>query len=121
MLKDFDEIIGKMTYQSRSKAVQDAVGLFVSDRKHLLEAKGLQAGILMLLYNHEVRGLEDFLTDVQHQFADIISATLHVHLRREDCLEAIAVKGSASRLRELGNMLSSKKGVMMMKAVTVPL
>jgi CopG family nickel-responsive transcriptional regulator len=121
MLKDFDEIIGKMTYESRSKAIQDAVRIFVSERKHLLETKGLQAGIVMLLYNHEARGLEDFLTNVQHKFTDIISATMHVHLNKEDCLETIAVKGNASRLRELGNKLSSKRGVKMMKVVTVSL
>ncbi len=121
MLKNFDEIIGKMTYESRSKAIQDAVRIFISERKHLLEARGLQAGIVMLLYNHEVSKLEDLLTDVQHQFADIISATLHVHLNKEDCLETIAVRGNASRLRELGNKLSSKRGVKMMKVVTVPL
>ena len=30
LLKDFDEIIGKMGYESRSKAIQDSVRLFVS-------------------------------------------------------------------------------------------
>jgi len=121
MLKNFDEVISKMTYESRSKAVQDAVRMFISERKDLLEAMGLQAGIVMLLYNHETRGLEDLLTDVQHQFIDIISATMHVHLNKEDCLETIAVKGNASRLRELGKKLSSKRGVKLMKVVTVPL
>jgi CopG family nickel-responsive transcriptional regulator len=121
MLKDFDDIIGKMTYESRSKAIQDAVSLFISERKHLLEAEGLQAGIVMLLYNHEVRGLENLLTHVQHQFADIISATMHIHLNEEDCLEAIAVKGNASRFRELSNRLSSKRGVKLMKVIAVSL
>jgi CopG family nickel-responsive transcriptional regulator len=37
LLKDFDEIIGKMGYESRSKAIQDAVRLFVSERKWLQE------------------------------------------------------------------------------------
>jgi CopG family transcriptional regulator, nickel-responsive regulator len=31
LLKDFDEITTKMGYESRSKAIQDAVRLFVSD------------------------------------------------------------------------------------------
>jgi CopG family nickel-responsive transcriptional regulator len=119
LLKNFDEVISKMTYESRSKAIQDAVRIFVSERKHLLEAREPQAGIVMILYNHETRGLEDLLTDMQHQFADIISASMHVHLNKEDCLETIAVKGKASRLRELGNRLSSKKGVKLMKVVTV--
>lgn len=121
LLKDFDEITEKMTYESRSKAIQDAVRLFVSERKHLQETKGPQTGIIMILYNHETRGLESALTHVQHHYADIISATMHIHLNEEDCLEAIAAKGEASRIRELSNELSSKRGVKLMKTVAIPL
>ncbi len=121
LLKDFDEIIDKMGYESRSKAIQDAVRLFASERKHLLEVEGCQAGIIMLLYNHETKGLERLLTHLQHHFADIISATMHIHLNEEDCLEAIAIKGKASRIRELSNELSSKRGVKLMKTVAIPL
>ena len=42
LLKDFDEIIGKMGYESRSKAIQDAVRLYVSERKWLKEADTIQ-------------------------------------------------------------------------------
>ena len=121
LLKDFDEIIEKMTYESRSKAIQDAVSLFISERKHLLENKGSQAGIIMVLYNHETRGLESVLTHVQHQYVDIISATMHIHLNEADCLEAIAVKGEASRILKLSNELSSRRGVKLTKTVAIPL
>ncbi len=121
MLKDFDRITSKMGYESRSKAIQDAVHMFVSERKPLLDANGVQAGIMMLLYNHETKGLEELLTDMQHEFAETISATMHVHLNREDCLEAIAVRGNATRLRELANKLSSRRGVKLLKVTTVAL
>lgn len=32
LLKDFDEIIAKIGYESRSKAIQDAVRLFVLEK-----------------------------------------------------------------------------------------
>ena len=37
LLKDFDEITTKMGYESRSKAIQDAVRLYVSERKWVKE------------------------------------------------------------------------------------
>ncbi|MEM3770579.1 MAG: nickel-responsive transcriptional regulator NikR [Candidatus Bathyarchaeia archaeon] len=121
LLRDFDEVIQKMGYENRSKAVQDAVRLFVSERKWLQEEKGLQAGVLMLLYDHEVRGLEDALTDVQHCYAGIISSTMHIHLTEQDCLEAIAVKGDAAEIRRLSDELSSKRGVKLLKTMIVSL
>ena len=121
LLKDFDEIIRKIGYENRSKAVQDAVRMFVSEHKWLQEEKGTRAGVLMMLYDHEVRGLEDALTHVQHHHAHIISSTMHIHLSERDCLEAIAVKGDATEIRKLSDELSSKRGVKILKAMIVSL
>jgi len=119
LLKDFDEIIGKMGYENRSKAVQDAVRMFVSEKKWLQEERGTQAGVLMMLYDHEVRGLESALTDVQHHHANIICSTMHIHLSERDCLEAIAVKGDAAEVRRLSDELAAKRGVKILKAMLI--
>jgi len=52
LLRNFDEMIRKIGYENRSKAVQDAVKMFVSERKWLQEEKGIQAGVLMMLYDN---------------------------------------------------------------------
>lgn len=119
LLKSFDEIISKMGYENRSKAVQDAVRLFVSEKKWLQEEKGIQAGVLMLLYDHEVKGLESVLTDIQHDYANIIYSTMHIHISKNDCLEAIAVKGEVAEVRELSDKLASERGVKILKTMLV--
>jgi len=119
LLRDFDLIIGKMGYENRSKAVQDAVRLFVSERKWLQEERGVHAGVLMMLYDHEVRGLEDALTHVQHHYAHIVSSTMHIHLSERECLEAIAVKGDAVEIRKLSDELAAKRGVKILKTMIV--
>jgi len=117
LLEDFDEIMRTMGYENRSKAVQDAVRMFGAERNLLLEGTGDQAGLLMMLYDHEVSGLESSLTDVQHDFAHIICSTMHIHLSETDCLEAIAIKGKANEVRELRDQLAPKKGVKLLKVV----
>ncbi len=122
LLKDFDDIIQKMGYASRSKAVQDAVSLFVSEKKWLQEGKDTpQTGILLMVYDHEVRGLEAELTETQHHNSPLISSTLHIHISERDCLEAIAVKGKASEIRKLSDELTTKKGVKILKTMIVTL
>ena len=118
LLKDFDEAIEGMGYGSRSKAVQDAIRLFVAEGKVLQNETRDQAGLMMMLYDHEARGLESALTHVQHHFAHIICSTMHIHLSEKDCLEAIAVKGKAGDVRKLRDQLAAKKGVKLLK-VTV--
>jgi len=108
-----------MGYENRSKAVQDAVRLFVSEKKWLREEKGVQAGVLMLIYDHEARGLESALTHIQHHHAHVICSTMHIHLSERDCLEAIAVEGDADEVRTLSDELSSRKGVKILKTMLV--
>lgn len=119
LLSVFDEVTRKMGYESRSKAIQDAVRAFVSEYRRLQEERGLRAGVLMMLYDHDVRGLETALTDAQHKYSHIICSTLHVHLSERDCLEAIAVRGDAEDIRKLAEELASKRGVKLIKPVLV--
>lgn len=117
LLKDFDEITGTMGYENRSKAVQDAVRMFVAERRLLQDGIGDQAGLMMMLYDHEARGLESALTNMQHHFAHVICSTMHIHLSETDCLEAIAVKGNVTEVRKLRDQLATKKGVKLLKVM----
>ena len=119
LLMDFDEIIRKMGYENRSKAVQDAVRMFVSERRWLQKEKRIYAGVLMMLYDHEVRELEGTLTHIQHHHTHIICSTMHIHLSEKDCLEAIAVKGDVAEIRKLSDELASKRGVKILKTMLV--
>ena len=119
LLKEFDEIITKMGYESRSKAIQDAVSLFISEKKWLREEKTYQTGILLMVYDHEIKGLEHDLTETQHHYSKLISSTMHIHLGERECLEVIAVKGQASEIRHLSNELTIKKGVKILKSMII--
>ena len=119
LLKEFDQITQNMGYDSRSKAIQDAVRLFVSERKWLKEEEADQTGVLLMVYDHEVRGLESELTETQHHHSELVSSTMHIHLGERDCLEAIAVKGKASEIRYLSDELATKKGVKILKPMIV--
>lgn len=119
LLKDFDEIINTMGYDSRSKAIQDSVRLFVSERKWLKEESATQTGVILMVYDHDVRNLESDLTDAQHHHSDLISSTMHIHLGEHDCLEVIAVKGKGSEIRHLSDELATRRGVKILKAMIV--
>jgi len=111
LLKEFDEIIGRMGYDNRSKAIQNSVRNFVSEYKWLREQKGVKVGVLVMVYHHEVRGLETALTDTQHKYSNIISSSMHIHLSERDCLETIALRGEAEQIRNLAEEIGKKKGV----------
>ena len=67
------------------------MSLFVSDKKLLRDEEADQTGLRLVVYDHEVKGLQSGLTEVQHDHAPIVSSTMHIHVGKRDRLEAIAV------------------------------
>jgi len=111
LLSNFDKIIKDIGYKSRSKAIHDTVRAFVNEQKWLADVKGTKVGSITMIYNHETRELESDLTETQHHFESIICASMHVHLSKDKCLETIAVKGEARKIKRLVEKLKARKGV----------
>ena len=74
-----------------------------------------------MVYDHEARGLDSELTETQHHHSSLITSTMHIHVSERDCLEAIAVRGKASEIRKLGDELTTKRGVKILKTMIVTL
>jgi CopG family nickel-responsive transcriptional regulator len=119
LLRKFDEHIQRSGYRNRSKAIQDAMQSLITESKWLCEKMGRGVGAIAMIYDHEVKGLEGELTDVQHHFEEIINSSMHVHLDTETCLEIIAVNGKASDVRDLAQELKMKRGVKQLKLAIV--
>ena len=119
LLKDLDETIEEMGYESRSKAIQDAITSFVTEQRLLHKQKGKKAGVLVMVYDHDVKGLEDELIEAQHHHRNVINSVLHVHLSDKECLEAVAVKGEAEDIRKLAQELATRKGVKQLRSTIV--
>lgn len=119
LLKDLDKVAEEMGYESRSKAIQDAVSSFITDQRLLHEQKGKKAGVLVMVYDHDIKGLEDDLIESQHHHRDVINSVLHVHLSDRECLEAVAVRGEAEDIRKLAQELATRKGVKQVRSTIV--
>jgi len=110
LYRGFERAAKAMGYKKRSRAVGDALQKFVSEYRTLEEVEeGICAGTITYTYEHDVRGLLDSLTDLQHEYSDVISTTLHIHLDKENCLETLAVSGNVTMVRKLVKRLKTLK------------
>lgn len=56
------------------------------------------------------------MTDIQHEYIDLISSTTHVHLDERNCLEILAVKGEVKSIQSLAKRLMAERGVKQLNA-----
>lgn len=119
LLEAFDETARLIGYDKRSKALRDAIRNFISDYKSLKEKRGARAGTITFIYNHKITKISDILTDIQHEYSEVIDATLHIHLDEERCLEVLTVRGEAGTIKNLTERLMSIRGVENLKPILI--
>jgi CopG family nickel-responsive transcriptional regulator len=115
LVEVFDDSWRNMGYESRSKAAHDAFRSFISEYEWTREGAGEIAGTIALVYYLDKPGLLQHVVEAQHRFENVVTASMHVHLAKNKCLEIIAVKGKTSDIRKLSQELMTKKGVKQLK------
>ena len=110
LMDTLDRLRSERGYGNRSEFVRDLLrGELV--KEEWTEQRGETVGVVLLVYDHHTRLLADRLTDIQHGSFRDIAAALHIHLDAHTCLEVIALRGAAKRIRTLADSLMSVKGV----------
>ncbi|HDL65089.1 MAG TPA: nickel-responsive transcriptional regulator NikR [Proteobacteria bacterium] len=109
LLVRFDSLIQRKGYTNRSEALRDLI------RDNMVEQEwedGAEVvGVVMLVFNHHSRELQNSITDIQHSHLGTIISTQHVHLDHHNCLEAIILKGRSEKIRRLADLLKALRGV----------
>jgi len=109
LLSKFDKHIKEKNYPTRSKAIGDLI------RENLVKREWVEGkevvGAITLVYNHHRRELVNRLTDVEHDFHQLIVSSQHIHLDEDNCLEIVVVKGKPKEIDKLAQSLKSTKGV----------
>lgn len=111
LLAAFDKHIEGRGYANRSEALRD----LIRDRlvhEQAAGATGEIVGVVTLVYDHHARELATKLIDKQHHHHQLVVSSLHVHLGERHCLEVTILRGSAKKVRHLGNELLATRGVL---------
>jgi len=119
LLTELDRSLKVQHYVNRSEAVRDALRDFLASYRWRQELRGKITGVMVLVYEHDVRGLTDALIDIQHSSRGVINAVQHVHIDAKNCLETSVVRGPAEEIRELVDRLGALRGVKQTKLIVV--
>ncbi|MEM1681142.1 MAG: nickel-responsive transcriptional regulator NikR [Sulfolobales archaeon] len=112
----FEKFVKELRYK-RSRAVQEAIRMFINEHSWKYKEGEYVYGTINILYDHEVRGLEESLTDIQHSYMDVISSALHLHVDERNCMLVIIIRGESSRVKKLINDITGKRGVKQLKTI----
>ncbi|AGI48107.1 putative transcriptional regulators containing the CopG/Arc/MetJ DNA-binding domain and a metal-binding domain [Thermoplasmatales archaeon BRNA1] len=114
LLAEFDKIIAKKGYVSRSEAIRDLVRDSLAENEWKNEHEHM-CGVITMIYDHDTIGLSEKITEIQHASSQNVFTTIHMHLDHDRCMEIVAVEGELAELKKINNDLGSLKGVLRCK------
>jgi CopG family transcriptional regulator, nickel-responsive regulator len=110
LLEQFDRYCEGGQFATRSEAIRQLLRERLTHAAWDAAASDIAAS-LTLVYDHHRAKLTDKMIDIQHEHADRVVSSMHVHLTHDLCMELIALRGPAAELQELAAALSGLKGI----------
>lgn len=98
ILEEIDRLQKELGFSGRSEVVRAGARMLLADNKEKEKLEGRLSSVLLLIHTQKV---ENTVTEIKHDFEDIISTQIHNHLRGDKCLEVFILEGDAARIKQL--------------------
>lgn len=117
LLQEIDALKNDVGFSGRSEVFRASTRLLIADNEEKNKLEGYINSILILIHPKKS---EDKVTQIKHNFEDIINTQIHSHLQENQCLELFILEGDAGRMRELSRLLNSNIKFLYSKLVPLP-
>jgi CopG family nickel-responsive transcriptional regulator len=108
-LDELDHYVEENLLANRSQGIRRLISNYLVEKKW--QCNNVVAGSISIVYDHHKHDLLLKLTDIQHEYQDVILSSQHFHLADNQCFEVIAVRGQSRVLTQLADRLRAVKGV----------
>jgi CopG family nickel-responsive transcriptional regulator len=109
LLEELDRLVEKQQFPNRSRAIGALVQKNIVEDKW--ESDQEVAGAVVIIYDHSKLELHKEINAIQHNYHCLILSGQHIHLDDHNCLEVVAIRGKAYKLKKLANKFKSLKGI----------
>jgi len=121
LLKKFDDFMKMRGYYSRSEAFRDAVRNLIAESEISKLETGDVAATIMITCDYARRDVDLRITEVRHEFDDVIVENVHRHIDDKYCLEIFIAQGKNERILDLVGRVRGMRGIQQVKALFMSL
>jgi CopG family nickel-responsive transcriptional regulator len=121
LLQTFEEFIRTRGYYSRSEAFRDAVRNLLAETELMKMDTNNVAATLMIISDYARKDIDHKITDMRHEFDDVVVENVHRHIGEQYCLEVFIAEGSNERIQTLISRIRGLRGIQQIKAIFMSL
>ncbi len=109
LLVELDRIVKEERFPNRSQALRYLIHQHKTDKG--VEDNQKVTGAIVLVYDHNILRLHSEIAAMKHEYNCMVLSSQHIHLDEKNCIETIAVRGTANKVLKLNNKLLAIKGI----------
>jgi len=121
LLRRLDEYVQRRGYSSRSEAIRDAVRDSLSEYELSKFEKGRVAATITIISEHKRHDVDERLMRLRHEYNEIVSGNMHIHLGEAHCLEIFITEGDIRDTLNFIGRVRAIRGIQQVKYTMVPL
>jgi CopG family transcriptional regulator, nickel-responsive regulator len=116
LLHDIDSIKNEMGFSGRSDVIRASARMLIADNREKSTMTGETDSVLTLIHSQDA---EDKVSDIKHDYEDIINTQIHTHLKEHKCLEIFILDGDVQRMYQLAKTFQTTKKMDYVKLTVV--
>jgi CopG family nickel-responsive transcriptional regulator len=121
LLKKFDKFMKTQGYYSRSEAFRDAIRSLMAEMELAKMETGNVAATIMITCDYARRDVDLKMTELRHEFDDVVIENVHRHIGEKYCLEIFIAEGNNERILNLVGRVRGMRGIQQVRAIFMPL
>jgi CopG family nickel-responsive transcriptional regulator len=121
LLNKFEGFMKMRGYYSRSEAFRDAIRNLIAESEIAKLETGDVAATVMITSDYARRDVDLRMTEVRHEFDDVIVENVHRHIEDKYCLEIFIAQGKNQRILDLIGRVRGMRGIQQVKAMFMSL
>ncbi len=121
MLRRLDGLVSEKGYSSRSEAIRDAVREVLSEYELAKMEQGRATATITVISGYERNDVDEKLTRLRHEYNELVTSNMHLHIDEEYCLEIFVVQGDYDKILSFIGKVRAVRGVQEVKYTLVPI
>lgn len=120
LLKKLNDVLKEKGYSSRSEAIRDAVRDFLSEYELSRFEEGMITATISVISEYERRDIDERLTRLRHEYDELVTGNMHLHLGKVYCLEIFIAQGESKQVLNFIGRIRAMRGIQQVKYTIVP-
>ena len=116
IINDIDKLQKNLGFTGRSEIVRAGLRNIIAEQKDRDTLQGKLAALLLII--HQERD-DDQVTNMRHDFEEIVTTHIHSKIDQDRCVELFLLKGEAELIRNMTKKFQTNKKLEHVKLITM--